>query len=152
MRHRQTGLTLDVLATATNAGTFTSLVKAIKVAGLEETLQSRGPYTVFAPSDAAFAKVPAETLDALLADQQELADVLRHHVVPARIAAADITRCKGSTPKTLNGRPLSITVRSGRIYVDDELVSHADIPATNGILHVIDGVLLGETAPLVAAQ
>jgi uncharacterized surface protein with fasciclin (FAS1) repeats len=152
MRTRQTGLTLDVLATATGAGTFTSLVKAIKAAGLEETLQSRGPYTLFAPSDTAFAKLPVETLDALFADQEELAGVLAHHVVPGRIAAADITRCKGSTPKTLSGQPLSITVRLGRIYVDDHLVSHADIPATNGIVHVIDGVMLSEAATLVAAH
>jgi transforming growth factor-beta-induced protein len=150
MQNRQAGPGLDILATTTNAGTFTSLVKAIAAAGFEETLQHRGPYTLFAPSDMAFAMLPRDVLEALLADKKDMAELLRHHVVSGRISAADIIRFKRATPRTLNGQALAVMVRAGRIYVDDRLVLQTDISASNGVIHVIDGVLLPESLQLVA--
>lgn len=134
--------TKNLVEVATEAGSFTTLIAAVKAAGLAETLSGKGPFTVFAPSDAAFAKVPKATLDGLLADKSALTSVLTSHVVPGRVAAADIVKAKGAMPKTVNGQPLDITVRDGKVYVNGAQVVTADIQASNGVIHVIDTVLL----------
>ena len=134
--------TKNVIELASEAGKFTTLVAAVRAAGLAETLQGKGPFTVFAPSDAAFAKVPKATLDGLLADKTALTSVLTFHVLPGRVLAADIVKANGAMPKTVNGQPLDIKVRDGKTYVNGAQVVTADIQASNGVIHVIDSVLL----------
>ena len=128
----------DIVDTAISAGSFTTLVTAIKAAGLEKTLKGKGPYTVFAPTDEAFAKLPAGTLDALLADKQKLAKVLTYHVVPGKVMAADV---KPGKVKTVEGQALTISTMGG-VQVDKANVIKTDIVASNGVIHVIDHVLL----------
>ena len=137
----------NIVEVATAAGSFTTLLTAVKAAGLVETLQGDGPFTVFAPSDAAFAKVPKATLDALLADKAALASVLSFHVVPGRVVAADIVKAGSVMPKTVNGQPLDIKVRDGKVYVNGAQVVTADVQASNGVIHVIDTVLLPASVP-----
>jgi uncharacterized surface protein with fasciclin (FAS1) repeats len=137
----------NIVEVATAAGSFTTLLTAVKAAGLVETLQGSGPFTVFAPSDAAFAKVPKATLDELLADKAALGSVLTFHVVPGRVLGGDIVKAGGAMPKTVNGQPLDITVRDGKVYVNGAQVVTADLPASNGVIHVIDTVLLPASAP-----
>jgi uncharacterized surface protein with fasciclin (FAS1) repeats len=134
--------TKDIIEVATEAGSFTTLLTALKAAGLSETLRGDGPFTVFAPSDAAFAKLPKTTLDALLADKTALTSVLTFHVVPGRVLAGDIVKSNGATPITINGQPLDIRVRDGKVYVNGAQVVTADLPASNGVIHVVDSVLL----------
>lgn len=129
-----------------------TLVAALQAAGLVETLQGPGPFTVFAPTDAAFAKLPAGSVDALLADRAALTSVLTYHVVSGQVLAGQIVRANGATPSTVNGSPLDIVVRDGKVYVNGAQVSTADIRASNGVIHVIDGVLLPATAPAAAGQ
>ena len=133
------GTIVDV---AVGAGQFETLVAAVKAAGLVETLSGTGPFTVFAPSDAAFAKLPAGTVEGLLADKAKLTSILTFHVVPGRVTAADIVRMGGATPKTANGQTVNVTVRDGKVYVNDAQVVTADVGASNGVIHVIDAVLL----------
>jgi transforming growth factor-beta-induced protein len=132
----------DIVDTAVASGDFTTLVTALKAAGLVETLQGTGPYTVFAPTDAAFAKVPKNTLDALLADPKgALTDVLTYHVVPGKVMSTDIT--DGMTATTVNGAPLTFKVASdGTVTVNGATVTTADIETSNGVIHVIDSVLI----------
>ncbi|MGE0191071.1 MAG: fasciclin domain-containing protein [Planctomycetota bacterium] len=132
----------DLVATAVSAGSFTTLVTAVKAAGLVETLAEGGPFTVFAPADAAFAKVPEATLKGLLADKAALASVLTYHVVPGRILAKAIA--EGSTRvKTVQGQELSIVrAKDGTITVDGARVVTTDVLAGNGVIHVIDAVVL----------
>jgi uncharacterized surface protein with fasciclin (FAS1) repeats len=137
----------NIVEVATAAGSFTTLLTAVKAAGLVETLQGSGPFTVFAPSDAAFAKVPKATLDELLADKAALRSVLTFHVVPGRVVAGDIVKAGGAMPKTVNGQPLDIKVRDGKVYVNGAQVVTADVPASNGVIHVIDTVLLPASVP-----
>lgn len=137
----------DIVQVATDAGTFTTLVTALKAAGLVETLQGEGPFTVFAPSDAAFARLPAGTLESLLADREALAAILTFHVVPGRVTAADIVQAGGATPRTVNGQPLDIQLRDGTVFVNGARVVTADVGASNGVIHVIDSVLLPASAP-----
>jgi len=134
--------TKNVVEVAVAAGTFQTLVAAVTAAGLAETLQGEGPFTVFAPSDAAFAKLPAGTVEALLADKAKLAAILTYHVVPGRVMAADIIKSKGATAKTVNGQSVTATVRGGKVYVNGAQVTAADVGASNGVIHVIDTVLL----------
>jgi uncharacterized surface protein with fasciclin (FAS1) repeats len=108
------GSTKTIVQVATEAGSFTTLLAAVQAAGLAETLQGAGPFTVFAPSDAAFAKLPAGTLDGLLADKAELASILTYHVVSGRVSAADLMKTNGAKPATVNGQPLDIVVAEGR--------------------------------------
>ena len=137
----------DIVTVAVEAGSFTTLVTAVKAAGLVETLKGPGPFTVFAPSDAAFAKVPKATLDALLADKEALTAVLTYHVVPGRVAAKDIVKMGAGEKTTVNGAPLSIKVDDkGGVWVDGARVTTADIPASNGVIHVIDAVVLPKKA------
>lgn len=130
----------DIVDTAISAGSFNTLVTAVKAADLVETLKSDGPFTVFAPTDAAFAKLPAGTLEALMADKEKLTAILTYHVVPGKIMAADVVNLK--TAKTANGKPLSISVANGSVMVNNAHVIQTDILASNGVIHVIDTVIL----------
>jgi uncharacterized surface protein with fasciclin (FAS1) repeats len=129
----------DIVATAVEAGSFTTLAKALTAAGLVETLKGPGPFTVFAPTDEAFAKLPAGTLEALLADKARLTQVLTYHVVPGTVMAADVVKL--SSAKTVQGQNVTITARDG-VKVDRANVVKTDIVATNGVIHVIDAVIL----------
>ena len=116
----------DIVQTAVAAGTFNTLVAAVKAAGLVETLQGKGPFTVFAPTDAAFAKLPAGTVESLLANPQKLASILTFHVVPGKVMAADIVKANGAKPTTVNGQPLDVVVRDGHVLVNGANVVTAD--------------------------
>ena len=131
-----------IVEVAAGAGQFETLVAAVKAAGLAETLSGTGPFTVFAPSDAAFAKLPAGTVEGLLADKTKLTSILTVHVVPGRVTAAVIGRMGGATPKTVNGQTVNVTVRDGMVYVNGARVVTADVGASNGVIHVIDAVLM----------
>ena len=139
--------TKNIVQVAAAAGSFNTLVAAVKAAGLAETLQGEGPFTVFAPSDAAFAKLPKGAVDALLADKAALTSLLTFHVVPGRVVAADIVKANGATPKTVNGQSLDVQVRGGKVYVNGAQVTTADVAASNGVIHVIDAVLMPAAAP-----
>ena len=129
----------DIVDVASGAGSFSTLVAAVQAAGLVETLKGEGPFTVFAPTDEAFAKIPKEQLDALLADKSALTKVLTYHVVPGKVMAADVT--KASTAKTVEGGSLSIDTTDG-VKVGGARVVQADILASNGVIHVIDTVII----------
>jgi uncharacterized surface protein with fasciclin (FAS1) repeats len=141
----------DIVQTAVDAGSFNTLVAAVKAAGLVETLKGKGPFTVFAPTDAAFAKLPAGTVEALLADPQKLASILTFHVVPGKVMAADIVKANGAKPATANGQSLDIVVRDGKVLVNGANVVTADVVASNGVIHVIDTVLI-PAAPASVGQ
>ena len=142
----------NIVQVAVEAGSFGTLVAAVKAAGLAETLQGPGPFTVFAPSDAAFAKLPAGTVEALLADKAKLASILTYHVVAGKVMAGDIVKTNGATPTTVNGLPLDVVVRNGKVFVNGAQVVSADIAASNGVIHVIDTVLLPKAAPVGAGR
>jgi len=128
----------DIVDTAVAAGDFKTLAVALQKAGLIDTLKGKGPFTVFAPTDAAFAKVPKADLDALLADKQKLVAVLTYHVVPGSVMAKDV---KAGKVKTVQGGDLTLTT-SGGVKVDGANVVKTDIVADNGVIHVIDSVVL----------
>ncbi len=130
----------DVVQIATDDGQFKTLVKAIEAAGLVETLKGEGPFTVFAPTDDAFAKVPKEKLEALLKDKDALAAVLKYHVVSGKVMAADVV--KMDSAKTVQGKPVSIEAKDGKVKINDANVTKTDIECKNGVIHVIDTVLL----------
>jgi uncharacterized surface protein with fasciclin (FAS1) repeats len=132
----------DIIETATAAGTFTTLAKAIDHAGLVGTLKGEGPFTVFAPTDEAFAKLPEGTLESLLADKEKLAAILTYHVVPGKISSEDVAQLPMA--KTVNGQDVKITTADGKVMVGNATVTQADVPASNGVIHVIDTVLLPE--------
>jgi uncharacterized surface protein with fasciclin (FAS1) repeats len=134
------GMKKDIVDTAVAAGDFNTLVTAVKAAGLVETLTGEGPFTVFAPTDAAFAKVPTDTLNALLADSAALANVLTYHVVAGNVMAADVVKLTSAV--TVQGQAVSIAVKDGKVYVDGAQVVATDIKASNGVIHVIDAVIL----------
>ena len=142
----------NIVEIAIEAGSFKTLVAAVKAAGLAETLQGTGPFTVFAPTDAAFAKLPAGTVEGLLADTPKLASILTYHVVSGKVLAGDIVTANGATPTTVNGLPLDIVVRDGSVFVNGAQVVTADIAASNGVIHVIDSVLLPAAAPVGAGR
>ncbi|MDH4175896.1 MAG: fasciclin domain-containing protein [Betaproteobacteria bacterium] len=129
----------DIVDTAVSAGQFNTLVTAVKAAGLVDTLKGPGPFTVFAPTDAAFAKLPAGTLDALLKDKQKLAQILTYHVVSGKVMAADV---KAGPVRTVEGQSLNVTTMGGAVMVDNARVTKTDIVASNGVIHVIDTVVL----------
>ena len=135
----QAGSNKDIVDTAVAAGSFKTLVTAVQAAGLVETLKGEGPFTVFAPTDEAFAKLPAGTLDALLKDKAKLQAVLTYHVVPGRVMASDVTRL--TSAKTVQGQSLSIDTRKG-VKVGSANVVKTDVVASNGVIHVIDTVLI----------
>lgn len=130
----------DIVDTAVGAGSFSTLVTAVKAAGLVETLKGDGPFTVFAPTDAAFAKLPKGTVEALLQDKEKLAAILTYHVVPGKVMAADVANI--TSAKTANGQALSINAENGAVMVDNATVVQADIQCSNGVIHVIDTVVL----------
>jgi uncharacterized surface protein with fasciclin (FAS1) repeats len=133
------GTKKDIVDTAVSAGNFGTLVTAVKEAGLVETLKGDGPFTVFAPTDEAFAKIPQADLKALLADKEKLTRVLTYHVVPGKVMAGDVAGL--STAKTVEGGSLDISTSSG-VRVNDANVVKTDIETSNGVIHVIDTVLM----------
>ena len=135
-----TAQTANIVDTAIAAGSFKTLVTALTQAGLVDTLKGPGPFTVFAPTDEAFAKIPKATLDALLKDKQKLTAVLTYHVVPGKVPASAVT--KESSMATVNGKTLPIQVNAGKVIVGGANVVKTDIAASNGVIHVIDQVLL----------
>lgn len=134
------GAQKDIVETAVGAGMFNTLAKALTAAGLVETLKGKGPFTVFAPTDEAFAKVPKADLDALLADKAKLTKVLTYHVVAGKVMAADVVKMKEA--KTVEGSMAKITVNGDTVKVDDATVVKTDIAASNGVIHVIDSVIM----------
>ncbi|MFN7857471.1 MAG: fasciclin domain-containing protein [Acidovorax sp.] len=128
----------DIVDTAVKAGSFKTLVAAVQAAGLVDTLKGPGPFTVFAPSDEAFAKIPKATLDALLADKSALTKVLTYHVVPGKVMAKDV---KAGMVKTVQGQELKLST-SPSVMVDQSKVVATDVAASNGVIHVIDTVLM----------
>jgi len=129
----------NIVETAIGAGSFKTLVKAVKEAGLVEALSGSGPFTVFAPSDDAFSKIPRRDLENLLKDKKGLASVLKYHVVQGKLWASNVT--KMTSVKTLQGGNLSIEITGG-VRINDANVMQADIECSNGIIHVIDSVLM----------
>ena len=134
-----TATAADIVDTAVSAGQFKTLVTAVKEAGLVDTLKGKGPYTVFAPTDEAFAKLPPGTVEALLKDKEKLTAVLTYHVVPGKVTAADV---KPGLVKTVQGQQLTVSARNGSVMVDNAKVVKTDIMASNGVIHVIDTVVL----------
>ncbi len=128
----------DIVDTAVAAGSFKTLVAAVQAAGLVDTLKGPGPFTVFAPTDEAFAKIPKAQLDALLADKAKLTAVLTYHVVPGKVMAADV---KAGKVKTVQGQELTIGTMGG-VTVNNARVTATDVTASNGVIHVIDTVVL----------
>jgi len=128
----------DIVDTTVAAGSFKTLATALGAAGLVDTLKGKGPFTVFAPNDAAFAKIPKADLDALLKDKAKLTAVLTYHVVPGKVMAADV---KAGKVKTVQGSELTITTSNG-VMVNNAKVIKTDIVADNGVIHVIDTVLM----------
>ena len=129
----------DIVDTAVSAGQFNTLVKAVQAAGRVETLKGKGPFTVFAPTDEAFAKLPAGTVEALLQDKEKLAKVLTYHVVPGKVTASQV---KPGDVKTVQGQALKVRTDGGKVMVDNARVIKADVMASNGVIHVIDTVVL----------
>ena len=130
----------DIVDTAVAAGSFKTLAAALGAAGLVETLKSAGPFTVFAPTDEAFAKLPAGTVEALLKDPKTLGEILKYHVVAGKVMAADAAKLTEAT--TVQGSPIKISVKDGKVYINDAQVTTADIETSNGVIHVIDTVIL----------
>jgi uncharacterized surface protein with fasciclin (FAS1) repeats len=132
----------DIVDTAVAAGNFNTLAAALKAAGLVDTLKGKGPFTVFAPTDDAFAKLPAGTVEDLLKpeNKEKLVAILTYHVVPGKLMAADVL--KRHALKTVNGANLKISMRDGAAMVDDARIVKTDIVTSNGVIHVIDAVVL----------
>lgn len=132
----------DIVDTAVDAGQFTTLAAALKAADLVDTLKGPGPFTVFAPTDEAFAKLPAGTVENLLKpeNKDQLVAILTYHVVPGRVMAADVVKLKEA--KTVNGKMLDIETKGEAVTVNDAKVTATDIGASNGVIHVIDTVIL----------
>jgi uncharacterized surface protein with fasciclin (FAS1) repeats len=133
----------DIVETAQSAGSFNTLVAAVEAAGLVETLKGEGPFTVFAPTDAAFAKLPAGTVEDLLKpeNREQLQKVLTYHVVPGRIMSSDL-KGKTTAAATVEGSEVEIDASGNAVMVDEATVSQADIAASNGVIHVIDSVIM----------
>lgn len=132
----------DIVDTAVSAGQFNTLAAALEAADLIETLKGEGPFTVFAPTDAAFARLPEGTVEALLRpeNREQLVNVLTYHVVPGKVAAADVIKLSNAT--TVQGSDVKIAVMDGTVTVNDATVVKTDIDASNGVIHVIDAVIL----------
>ncbi len=131
----------DIVDTAVKAGSFNTLVAAVKAAGLVDTLKGAGPFTVFAPTDEAFAKLPNGTVDALLKDIPKLKKILTYHVVSGKVKAADFSLTLKSAT-TVEGSDVKIDASNGSVKVNDATVSTPDVDADNGVIHVIDTVLI----------
>lgn len=132
---------MDIVDTAVAAGSFNTLVAAVQAAGLVDTLKGEGPFTVFAPTDDAFAALPAGTLDSLLADPAALSNILLYHVVPGKVMAADVVGL--TSADSAQGSPIAISVVDGKVMLNDSAtVVTTDIETSNGVIHVIDAVIL----------
>ncbi len=131
-----------IVETAASNPQFSTLVTAVKEAGLVEALQGEGPFTVLAPTNDAFDKLPKGTLEALLKDKAKLAEILKYHVIPAEAMAADVVKLDGKTVKTLQGSAAPISVEGGNVMIGKAKVIKTDIQCSNGVIHVIDTVLL----------
>ena len=138
------GMKKDIVDTAVEAGQFETLVAAVQAAGLVETLKGEGPFTVFAPTDEAFAALPEGTVESLLEEENrdQLQSILTYHVVSGKIMAEDAMDADSAT--TVQGQDLTITTMDGSVMIDDATVIQADIETSNGVIHVIDGVLMPE--------
>ena len=136
--------TLDIVDTAVKAESFKTLVAAVKAAGLVETLKGEGPFTVFAPTDEAFAKLPEGTIASLLKpeNKDKLTAILTYHVIPAKVMAKDV---KAGKVKTVNGKEVKISVSDWGVKIDNAKVVKTDVSATNGVIHVIDHVILPQS-------
>lgn len=133
----------DIVEVASNAGSFNTLVTAVEAAGLVETLQGEGPFTVFAPTDDAFSKLPEGTIPALLEDPETLAQILTYHVVPGRVFSGDVVNI--DTAGTVQGQSIGVSVMDGSVMLNDtSTVTATDVLATNGVIHVIDTVIMPE--------
>ncbi len=132
----------DIVDTAVSAGTFQTLAAALKAAGLVDTLKGKGPFTVFAPTDEAFAKLPAGTVEGLLKPENKsrLVSILTYHVVPGDVSAAQVV--KMTSAKTVQGQSVKITTKGADVMIDNAHVVNADVKASNGVIHVIDHVML----------
>ena len=130
----------NIVEIAVAAGNFQTLVAAVQAAGLAETLSGPGPFTVFAPTDEAFAKLPEGTIEALLADTEKLGSILTYHVVPGKVMARDVVNLTKAA--TANGQDVQIKVRDGKVMINDATVIVTDIEASNGVIHVIDTVIM----------
>ncbi len=133
-------VSMDIVETAVAAGSFKTLAAALQAAGLVDALKGTGPFTVFAPTDEAFAKLPAGTVEALLKDKEKLTAILTYHVVSGAVPASEVVKLNSA--KTLNGANVKITTMDGKVMVNNAQVVKADVKATNGIIHVIDTVIL----------
>ena len=129
----------DIVDTAVSAGNFKTLVTAVKAAGLVDTLKGEGPFTVFAPTDAAFAKLPAGTLESLLKNPEALKKVLTYHVVAGKVMAADVVKVESA--QTVEGESVKVTVNGDAVMIDKANVVKTDIVCDNGVIHVIDSVI-----------
>ena len=129
----------DIVDTAVSAGQFNTLATALQAAGLVDTLKGPGPFTVFAPTDEAFAKIPKADLDALLKDKAKLTAVLTYHVVPGKVMAKDV---KAGPLKSVEGSPITVAATGSKVTVDNATVTKTDINADNGVIHVIDSVIV----------
>lgn len=132
----------DIVGTAVDAGSFKTLVAAVQAAGLVDVLKGEGPFTVFAPTDEAFAKLPEGTVAELLKpeNKEKLQAILTYHVVPGNVASSEVVKLKSA--KTVQGQEVKIKVSEGKVMVDNAQVTQVDIAATNGVIHVIDNVIL----------
>lgn len=130
----------NIVEIAVADGRFKTLVAAVTAAGLADTLMGAGPFTVFAPTDDAFAKLPKGTVEGLLKDTPKLKDILLYHVVSGKVMAADVAKL--STAKTVEGKPVTFKVDGNKVMVNDAQVIIADLPASNGVIHVLDKVIL----------
>ena len=136
------GKSQDIVSTAVAAGSFKTLAAALQAAGLVETLQGKGPFTVFAPTDEAFAKLPKGTVEELLKpeNKEKLTSVLTYHVVPGKVMAKDVLKLESA--KTVNGQALTVSTQEGSVMIDGAKVVQTDIECSNGVIHVIDSVIL----------
>ena len=134
----------DIVDTAVGAGSFKTLVAALKAADLVDTLKGEGPFTVMAPTDEAFAKLPEGTVESLLKpeNKEKLIAILKYHVIPGKALAADVIKLDGKDVKTVEGGMAKIAVKDGSVTINDAKVIKADIETTNGVIHVIDAVIL----------
>jgi uncharacterized surface protein with fasciclin (FAS1) repeats len=138
----------DIVETAIAAGNLTTLISAVKTAGLTDTLTGKGPFTVFAPTDEAFKRLPVGALDALIRDSAKLKAVMSYHVIKGHVLAKDV---KSGEVMTLQGSPLTASVSSSGVEVNGARVKQADIAATNGVIHVIDAVIMPKNWQLLSA-
>ncbi len=133
----------DIVTVAVEADSFKTLAKALTAAGLVDALKGEGPFTVFAPTDEAFAKLPKGTLESLLKDKEALKNILLYHVVSGSVTSSDVVKLKNAT--TLSGQSVKISVKGDKVMIDKSSVTAVDIAASNGVIHVIDQVLIPAT-------